>query len=163
MNIKKLCAALSALCLAEAVFAAAAVSYVFNPSDKTAGVAPTNAYSWAAVANWGGSDYPHTSESAADLSSSGLSNPTFLMLPSGGIDIGGIKGGSPRFYIVGDEVRIDSAGYTGNMPVNPGRISGENNTYVFAALNVKSQTSGAFHLAGDWNMTTGDGRMTTTG
>lgn len=126
MTIKKLCAALSALCLAEAAFAAAAVSYVFNPSDKTAGVAPTNAYSWAAVANWGGSDYPHAVGSAADLSSSGLSNPTFLMLPDGGIDIGGIKGSSsPRFYIVGDELRIDSTGYTGNTPINPGRISGE--------------------------------------
>ena len=97
MNIKKLCAVLTVLCFAEAAFAVAAVSYTFNPSDKTAGFAPTNAYTWAAVANWGGSGYPQAVGDAADLSSSelsALSNPTFLMLPDGGIDIGGIKGGS---------------------------------------------------------------------
>ena len=84
MNMKQLCAALSALCLAEAAYAVAAVSYVFNPPDKTTGFAPTNAYSWAANANWGGSDYPHAVGSAADLSLaelSALSNPTFLLLP----------------------------------------------------------------------------------
>ena len=103
MNMKKkLCAALSALCLAEAAFAAAAVSYTFNPSDKTAGFAPTNAYLWAEGegAYWGGSDCPDEIGDAADLSSStlsALSNPTFLMLPSEGIDIGGIqgRGGAP--------------------------------------------------------------------
>ena len=165
MNVKQLCVALSAMFFAEAAFAAAAVSYTFAPSDTEAGLAPTNAYSWDAAADWGGSGYPSAVGHAANISSSGLSNtPRFLMLPDGGIDIGGIKGNdsssAPTFYIVGDEVRIDSTGYTGTDVITPGRITGSSKTFVFAPLTVKSQTSGTFWLAGDWNMTTGDGKVT---
>lgn len=165
MNMKQLCAALSALCLAEAAYAAAAVSYVFNPPDKTTGFAPTNAYLWAEGADWGGSDCPDEIGDAADLSSStlsALSNPTFLMLPSEGIEIGGIKGrgGAPAFYIVGDELRLDSSGYSGDTPIRSGRISGGIYTYVFATLAAKSQNPGTFNLAGDLKMTTGSSGVT---
>ncbi len=139
-----------------------AVPYTFSPADTTAGFTPTNAFSWADSANWtsAGGGWPDAVGKVADFSGSSISGTRFVMLPAGGIDIGGIKGGSTQRFIVGDELRIDSTGYSGNTYVAAGRINGWNNMFVFASLDVKSELSGTFHLAGDWRMTTGNGKVT---
>ena len=139
-----------------------AVPYTFSPADTTAGFTPTNAFSWADSGNWtsDGGGWPNEVGQVVDFSGTSVANTRYILLPTGGIDIGGIKGGSARRLIVGDELRIDSTGYSGNTYVMAGRITGGDNTYVFAPLDVKSETSGTFHLAGDWRMTTGNGKVT---
>ena len=165
MKPVRMCVALAALCVAEAALAAVANTYTLAPSDSSGGIAPTNAWTWADSGNWGGTDYPRLAGDAADLNAEGLSTASrFLMLPTGGIDLGGIKGRDttsfPIILIVGDELRIDNKGYTGNVPINPGRIGGYDRTQIFATLNVKNETSGHFLLAGDWRMTNGNGKVT---
>jgi hypothetical protein len=150
------------LCSFVASAADPAVPYTFSPADTAAGLTPTNAFLWADSANWtsDGGGWPGNTGIVADFSVTTLEPTRYILLPAGGIDIGGIKGGSKQRFIVGDELRIDSAGYSGSTYVAAGRINGGDNTFVFAPLDVKSEASGTFHLAGDWRMTTGNGKVT---